>query len=318
VIGSVIRFLRPDRDVLAERETAPVTRVGVIDVGANTVRLLVAELHAGVASPLEEDKEQLSLGADVERNGRISKRLVADTAATVERFANRARSLGSAQLEVLVTSPGRQASNGEALVAALAKASSVPARVLSAQEEGELAFRGATSGMDPVAGGTLVCDVGGGSAQIVYGRDVDAIAWWHSLDVGSLRLTNRFGLDADVVSVKTVERAREAVAELVEPLSIPVCERALAAGGTARALHKILGRRLGVDELARAADLTRERAPKDVAESYGISRRRAERLLGGTLILQAIEQKLRVPFEVGAGGIREGAVLTLLARELAA
>jgi exopolyphosphatase/guanosine-5'-triphosphate,3'-diphosphate pyrophosphatase len=294
------------------------TRVAVIDVGANTVRLLVAELHAGVASPLEEDKEQLSLGAQVETDGRISDELVGDTADAVRRFAARARTLGAVQLAVLVTSPGRQAENGAELVAALSRAASTQARVLSAEEEGALAFRGATSSLDVVAGDTLVCDVGGGSTQLVCGADPDRISWWATLDVGSLRLTSRFALDAQDLTAETLERARVEVAALVQPLELPATSRLLATGGTARALHKMFGRTLGLEELQRGILLAIERKPKDVASDYGISRRRAERLLGGTLIFEALEARLGVPFEVATGGIREGAVLTLLATELAA
>ena len=313
----MIRFLRPTRDDHPTGDNAPVTRVAVIDVGANTVRLLVAELHAGVASPLEEDKEQLSLGADVEQQGRISKALLADAEDTVARFAARARALRAVQLAVLVTSPGRQASNGDALVAALSRGAGTPARVVSAEEEGALAFRGATSGLRSIAGDTLVCDVGGGSAQVVVGRDADAIDWCRSLDIGSLRLTNRFGLDDDV-SDETLARARAEVARITVDLAPPPAERALATGGTARALHKLVGRTLGAEQLAEGIRIARTTRPRDIAEAYGISRRRADRLLGGTLILEAVQARIGMPFDVAAGGIREGAVLTLLARELAA
>jgi exopolyphosphatase/guanosine-5'-triphosphate,3'-diphosphate pyrophosphatase len=313
----VIRFLRPTRDDHSDRDNAPVTRVAIIDVGANTVRLLVAELHAGVASPLEEDKEQLSLGADVERQGRISKALLTDAEDTVARFAARARALRAVQLAVLVTSPGRQASNGDALVAALSRGAGTPARVVSAEEEGALAFRGATSGLGPILGDTLVCDVGGGSAQVVVGQNADEIDWCRSLDIGSLRLTNRFGLDADV-SDETLARARAEVARIAADLVPPPAERALATGGTARALHKLVGRMLGPEQLAEGVRIARDRTAKDIAADFGISRRRADRLLGGTLILEAVQAHIELPFEVAAGGIREGAVLTLLARELAA
>jgi exopolyphosphatase/guanosine-5'-triphosphate,3'-diphosphate pyrophosphatase len=314
---AMLRLLHPGRDDQRDRENEPVTRVAVIDVGANTVRLLVAELHAGVASPLEEDKEQLSLGADVEDDGRISKSLLAEAEETVERFAARARALRSVQLAVLVTSPGRQAENGDALIAALSRGAGTPARVVAAEEEGALAFRGATSGLDAVDGDTLVCDVGGGSAQVVVGADADGIAWWRSLDVGSLRLTNRFGLDGDV-SDETLARARDEVARLAADLAPPAAERALATGGTARALHKLVGRTLGPEQLAEGIRIARARKTKDIAADYGLSRRRADRLLGGTLILEAVQARIELPFEVAAGGIREGAVLTLLARELAA
>src|SRR4051794_36604985 len=316
----MVRFLRPDRDDLRPCETEPVTRVAVIDVGANTVRLLVAELHAGVASPLEEDKEQLSLGAEVERNGRIPRALVGETADVVGRFAARARTLGAVQLEVLLTSPGRQAQNGADLVAALSRAASTQARVIDAVEEGALAFRGATSSLDPIDGETLVCDVGGGSTQLVLGRDADDISWSASLDIGSLRMTSRFGLDETELTAETLERARVEVFALVQELELPPAQpaRVLATGGTARALHKMFGRTIGATEIEQGILLALERKSKEIAEGYGISRRRAERLIGGALILDAVATRLGAPFEVATGGIREGAVLTLLARERAA
>jgi len=87
---------------------------------------------------------------------------------------------------------------------------------------------------------------------------------------------------------------------------------------TARALHKIVGRTLGPEEFERGILLTLERQPKETAADYGISRRRSERLLGGALILQAVQLRLGLSLAVASGGIREGAVLVLLARELAA
>ena len=305
----MIRFLRPIRDDLSDRDNEPVTRVAVIDVGANTVRLLVAELHAGVASPLEEDKEQLSLGADVERDGRISKALLAAAEDTVARFAARARALRSLQLAVLVTSPGRQAANGDALLAALSRGAGTVARVLGADEEGALAFRGATSGLEPVDGETLVCDVGGGSAQIVVGEDADtdrlvALAGRRlAPDHEPLRARRRRRLRRD-----PGPRARRG-ARIAADIAPPPAERALATGGTARALHKLVGRHARTGA-ARRGDPPRARAQGEGhRRGYGISRRRADRLLGGTLILEAVQAHIGMPFKVAAGGIREGAVL---------
>ena len=170
----MLRFLRRERrdgDDLQPCETEPVMRVAVIDVGANTVRLLVAELHAGIASPLEEDKEQLSLGAEVERDGRISDATSSTPPRTSCAASRRVRGR-SAPASSRFSSPRRAARRRTAASSSRrSHAASTQARVLSAEEEGALAFRGATSSLEPIDGNTLVCDVGGGSTQLVLGSD---------------------------------------------------------------------------------------------------------------------------------------------------
>ena len=140
--------------------------VGVIDVGSNTVRLKVA--HDG--EELVSDREMLRLGAEVEEHGRISEPKLAETIDVVRRFAHLAREHGATELDILITSPGRQAENGDGLRDALALAGACDARVLSSVDEGLLAFTGALSVSTQPAGRLVaVVDVGGGSAQVVVG-----------------------------------------------------------------------------------------------------------------------------------------------------
>jgi exopolyphosphatase/guanosine-5'-triphosphate,3'-diphosphate pyrophosphatase len=112
--------------------------VGVVDVGANTVRLQVSRGK----EILVREKAMLRLGEAIERWGRIPDEKLDETAAVVARFAAEAHRHGVQRLEVLVTSPGRQAANGEELVGRLAAAAGAPARVLDATEEGRLGFLG--------------------------------------------------------------------------------------------------------------------------------------------------------------------------------
>jgi len=105
--------------------------VGVIDVGSNTVRLLVV----GEGRTLLTVREPLGLGAAVEQTGSIPADKLDETAAVIERFVADAQELGVGRLEVLVTSPGRQAANGAELIGRLeAAAAGAPVRLLSAQE----------------------------------------------------------------------------------------------------------------------------------------------------------------------------------------
>ena len=167
--------------------------MGVIDVGSNTVRLLVT--HG--ARPAFSEREMLRLGADVEETGRISDLKLARAAEVVARYADDARAAKVERLEVLITSPGRQAANANDLLEGLTLAARCPVRVLSAAEEGRLAFVGAVGLATPPPRRTVaVVDVGGGSAQVVVGSRKTGPQWARSIDLGSQRLTSRL-LSAD-------------------------------------------------------------------------------------------------------------------------
>src|SRR5262249_21054735 len=166
-------------------------RVAVVDVGSNTVRLLVAEeCGDGIAAVLER-KARLGLGEEVERLGRITQEKISEVALAVREMAVAARGAGCAALEVVVASPGRQAANAGRLIRALARATSSPVRVLSKDEEALLAWRGAMAVAQLAVGSAVVCDVGGGSTQLSFGEPGKDPVWLRSVDIGSLRLTAR-------------------------------------------------------------------------------------------------------------------------------
>src|SRR5436853_2941956 len=109
-------------------------RVAVVDVGANTLRLLVAEADArGGVVPVREERRRTGLGEDVERYGHLTREKIAHSADAARREVRRARKLGAARIEVVVTSPWRNAENGDELVGALIEATGVRARPLTAE-----------------------------------------------------------------------------------------------------------------------------------------------------------------------------------------
>jgi exopolyphosphatase / guanosine-5'-triphosphate,3'-diphosphate pyrophosphatase len=288
--------------------------VGVIDVGSNTVRLHVA--RNGEA--LHREKAMLRLGEAIERTGGIPEPKLAETLACVEQFVVDARRLGVERLEVLVTSPGRQAANGPELLSRLAAGSGVPVRLLSAQEEGQLAFLGAISATRGGARRLLaVCDVGGGSAQVAVGTRRAGVAWVRSIDIGSMRLTSRM-LDDDPPGDAAVARARTEVERMLEGFLPPAPETAFAVGGSARALRDIVGSALGADELDEVAGILARTRSREITELYGIPPDRVRTLAAGAVILGAIRDRLHVPLRVVRGGVREGAVLELSSRVEAA
>ncbi len=292
-------------------------QVGIVDVGANTMRLLVAARDGAQLVAVREDRVQLGLGEEIERNGRISDEKLDDTAAAAAACVRRARKLGSVAVEILVTSPGRQAENGDELVLRLAGATSAPARVLSAEEEGELAWRGAVGAADDVPPSVAVCDVGGGSAQIAVGSPAKGPTWVRSVEIGSLRLTQR-AFRVDPPSPGDVARATRAIAEAFDDVAPPRPLGALAVGGTARALRRVAGERLGAHDLTDAVDELSLMSSRQIAKTFKLDRQRARTITAGTLILGEIQRRLDVSLEIGRGGLREGAALQLLDATVAA
>jgi exopolyphosphatase / guanosine-5'-triphosphate,3'-diphosphate pyrophosphatase len=294
-----------------------IVKVGVVDVGSHTVRLLVAEHKRGALEPVWEERAALGLGAEVERLGLISREKLEETSDHVRGYARLARKAGAEVLEVIVTAPGRQSSNGRELVLELARATGVPVRVLSADEEGRLAFAGAIAVSDLPGESIAVCDVGGGSTEVVVGTRFDGPAWLRSFDVGAVRLSGRYLFD-DPPGKADLDAARAEVAAALERLTPPLPQCALATGGSARALRKLVGSNLGPDELEAALAISLARPAVKVAKAFGIDRERARTLPAGVLILSAVQERLSVPLQVVRAGLREGAVLALLQEAAAA
>ena len=288
--------------------------LGVVDVGSNTVRLLVAA-HG---KPLLSLRESAGLGAFIERDGVIPPAKLAETAAHVRHFVEAAADAGASDIEVLITSPGRQAANGAELRDMIAAATTAPVRILSAQEEGRLAFIGALGSVHlPSRRRVAVVDVGGGSSQIVVGSGREGITWSGTIDLGSRRLTSRL-LSRNPPTHDDFVAARAEVDGLLAPLDLPDIGSALVVGGSARALKRLVGGRLAKDELDYALSLLEHTSASDLVDHYDVNPSRAEILAAGATILAAVQQRLDAPLRVVRSGLREGAVGELGARQQAA
>jgi exopolyphosphatase/guanosine-5'-triphosphate,3'-diphosphate pyrophosphatase len=290
--------------------------VGIVDVGSNTVRLDVSRAGAS----LYRERVMVRLGESIEHSGLIPEEKLAEAGDCVRRFIADARSHGAERLEVLVTSPGRQALNGDALLARLAGAAGgVPVRLLSSGEEGRLAFVGAVAATRRGQRGVIaVCDVGGGSAQVAIGTRREGPVWVRSVDVGSMRLTARL-LDDDPPGDAAVDRARDEMDRILDGFLPPLPETALVVGGSARALRSIVGSKLGPDELHEAAGILARTRASEIASLYDVHLERVRTLAAGAVILEAIQTRLHVPLRVVRGaGVREGAAIELASQRAAA
>ena len=193
----------------------------------------------------------MALGADVERTGELSAKRLGRAADAVAREVGKARKLGAAEITVLLTSPGRQARNGADLRNAIAARTGASVRLLSAAEEGRLGYAGAVAAAGVPGGSLAVCDAGGGSTQLAVGTG-RVPSWVRSVDIGSLRLTRRLLAGRSPPRAELSE-ARAEVRRTFQELVPPLPRKALATGGTARALGRIVGRRLDAETLAARA-----------------------------------------------------------------
>jgi exopolyphosphatase / guanosine-5'-triphosphate,3'-diphosphate pyrophosphatase len=292
-------------------------RVGVIDVGSNTIRLLVADVGPYGLEVVHEHRVWARLGVDVAQTGEISAERFEAATAAVAQLTAVARRAGCLRFETLVASPGRQAANAGELVRALEAASGAPVRVLGREEEARLGYQGAVTAAGPFEGAVAVCDVGGGSTQMAIGLPDRGPSWLCSYDVGSLRLTAET-LERDPPGKSEIRVARGIVQRELEGLVVPLPGTALAVGGSARALRRIVGRTLGEEELRKAVAILRKSPSRTISKTFGVPAARARTLLAGAVILTEVQCRLIVPLRVVAKGLREGAVLELAARRAAA
>ncbi|MEM1029256.1 MAG: Ppx/GppA phosphatase family protein [Myxococcota bacterium] len=170
-------------------------RVAAIDIGTNSVLLLVAEARDGDVAALEERAEITRLGKDVDADGNLSSDAIARTVEVLREYAARAEAWGATEIAAVATSAARDAGNGADFLARAEGALGTRPDIVSGLREAHLTYAGATMGLETRRARHAVFDVGGGSTEIIvdHGQGLEAT----SLDIGAVRLTERFIRDDD-------------------------------------------------------------------------------------------------------------------------
>jgi exopolyphosphatase/guanosine-5'-triphosphate,3'-diphosphate pyrophosphatase len=162
-------------------------RHAVIDVGTNSVKLLVAEVAGHEIRPVSEQSQQTRLGHSFYETHRLQPEAIRATAGAVAEFAAAAREARATSVRVIATSAAREAVNRDDLTSALEQVSGLNVEVISGEQEAALGFQGVATDPKFARGPVLLLDVGGGSAQFVFGRDGRAL-FSRSFPLGSVRL----------------------------------------------------------------------------------------------------------------------------------
>lgn len=298
-------------------ETAPALEPAVgasIDLGSNSVHLLVAEIAGHRLKPIVDESVFMGLGSVVAQRGYLGAAARAGLVETLVGYADVARGLGAGDVTFVGTEPIRRAADAGRIVAQVGAASGAPMHVLSHEEEAYLTLIGVTGGL-PVARATLVVDVGGGSSEFCVvepGRPPRAAG----LQVGSAQLTDRF-VRHDPPTVAEVAAIHAIALEAVEGALEASPSEIVAVGGTASNLLKVLvasnvQRTLTRGDIAEAVAILGAQPAALAAERYLIRPTRARILPAGTAILDAILERYGVDrLRVSEVGVREGTILVV-------
>jgi exopolyphosphatase/guanosine-5'-triphosphate,3'-diphosphate pyrophosphatase len=194
-------------------------RFAAVDVGTNSIRLLVVEARDGRLEPLLRLGESCRLGEGLDAQGIISRDAEERASRTLGRFLRRARSLGPRRIGIAATHALRSAGNGLEVAERLSRGVGVPVEILSAEDEALFVYEAAREALGAalLPEPCLVMDIGGGSVELVRGED-GRVKRWLSLEVGCVRLTERF-LPSDPPQAIELERLREHVRAALEGYS---------------------------------------------------------------------------------------------------
>ena len=213
------------------------TRVAAVDIGTNSTRLLIADVEDGSVRELDRRLEITRLGEGVDERRILLPQAIARVRNVVAEYRRAAEKAGAERTLAFATSAARDADNGEAFLGEIEWSYGFKTRLLRGDEEALLTFRGVSAGRD-VAPGTVVIDVGGGSTELILGGP-DGVAFHTSLDLGCVRLTERFGTDFGAAAAYV----REVLAG-----SVPAEVRPRAPIGVAGTITTIATLDLGLEE----------------------------------------------------------------------
>jgi exopolyphosphatase/pppGpp-phosphohydrolase len=288
-------------------------RIGAsVDLGSNSVHLLVAAIAGHRLRPLIDESAFLGLGAAVDERAHLGTIARAELVTTLQRYVSTAHLVGATTVTLMGTEPIRRAADNARIVADVEAGTGVALHVLSHEEEAFLTLIGVTEGR-PVTHQTLVVDIGGGSSEFcAVGSRGQARA--AGLRLGSDRLTNRHVTAdpptlADVAAMTTAADLALADAMDGHPREIVVV------GGTASNLLKVAPGGvpdpiLTRDRLAAALTTLLSQPAFETSERYGVNLKRARLLPAGAAIVDALLRRYGATHaRVSDAGMREGAIL---------
>lgn len=297
-----------------------VTRVASIDIGTNTILLLIAEVGEGEINPLFEMETVVRLGENLQKTGVISSQAMDRGLQTLTQYLKQCQVWEVQKLFAVGTSALREAKNSEVFLRLVKEKLNLSIEVISGEEEAQLSFLAVAKDLQEQEKSILVVDVGGGSTEFILGRG-DQISRWISLPLGSVRFTEEF-LHSDPVQEEEWQKMEQEIWKLLiniphskEPLSI------VAVGGTATTLASVeqgledfIAERihhfvLEKEALKNQLLLYRTKTIEERKKISGLPMARADVILAGAAILYLTMEEVKCPSVlISCHGVRYGLI----------
>ena len=306
-------------------------RLGVLDVGSNTVHLLVVDAHrGGHPTPMSSTKAAIRLAESIDDSGRLTRRGADKLVDTVDEFAKIAASSGCAELMAFATSAVRDAKNSDEVLARVRSQTGVDLRALTGVDESRLTFLAVRRWYGWSAGRIINLDIGGGSLELSTGVD-EAPDVALSLPLGAGRLTREW-LPDDPPGRRRVAMLRDWLdTELTQSaktvLRAGAPDLAVGSSKTFRSLARLTGaapsadgprakRTLTANGLRQLINFISRMTAADRAELEGVSAERAPQIVAGALVAEASMRAMSLEsVDICPWALREGVILRRLDRE---
>lgn len=283
-----------------------------IDIGSNTTRVLVAEPVDGQLKKVMEQRAYTRINKALDADGSIHAEKVGEVGEVVATQVRLARELGAEVIRAVATAAVREAANGEDAATEISRVAGVPVEILSEEEEGRLAFIGATKTLGHPADGTIgVVDVGGGSTEVILGTVSGGVEKVRSWRVGSGVLADEL-IASDPPSAAEIRKVRDRIDDIFAGVEIAHPDQAVAVGGSATSLRRLVGAVLEYETLERGIRVLCGDPSAEVARRFELDPVRVRILTTGVLLLEKVSELLGQPLQIGKGGLREGVILDLL------
>ena len=299
--------------------------MGVLDVGSNTVHLLLVDAHYGAAPiPASKHKAEMRLAEHIDADGNVDQALVDSLVSFIREGQELAEDQGATEIIAFATSAIRDAGNGVSVIADIRDRTGISIDVLSGDDEARLTFLAVRRWFGWSSGRLLVMDIGGGSLELAAGSDEEpdvAI----SLPLGAGRLTRDFittdpATDAEIKAVR--KHARAMIADSIGPLrraappmlaaatSKTFKQLARIAGAPASSEGMFVRRRLKSSDVRQLVGLLSGSTASERAKLPGVSSGRSGQLLAGAIVAEAAMDLLGVDeLDICPWALREGVIL---------
>lgn len=288
-----------------------------IDIGSNTIELLIARCLPGDLEILEHQTTMARLGESVDESGEVSRDKFELTLDTLRKYQELAQKREAEQTLVIATEALRQARNSQDFLEAIRHETGIEVQLISGLAEAVLDYYGTTygSGVHPDTG---VLDVGGGSTEIILAKQ-RRITWLTSVPIGSGAIHDRY-LPSDPPADEEIKATVSYLAQYIPTIGIPEAPPALiVTGSSASSLLKLAKNafkldehsdQLTLDDLTRCEGLLSALPAEEIAQRFEQRLERARILAGGALIMQAMMRYFHLDeVRVSSHGVRDGALL---------